>query len=335
VRYQCIDRAADAFQQPIDAEVIIALCRRAFGADADVREVVELPWGSYNNAYRVVFAAGAPVVLRVAPEPARQFAVERGMLRNEYAAAPYLAPIADVLPRPLFADFTHQLLPRDYLFQSLLRGLPAPEGMRRYPRPQWASFFGQIGALARQLHDVRGPGFGPIAGPWFDTWTESLVDYFACAATDIDRSGYDADDVREMADICRASRDELDPGTEPRLLHGDGWTANFLVDPETPELTVTGACDWDRARWGDPLSDFAIQRALQRPGTERDTFWVGYGNPRPSVDGRRQLIYQARFVVELRLDYIRSRQADKIAASHDELTALCGRLRVDAGRSVR
>jgi len=78
-------------------------------------------------------------------------------MRNEHASVPYLAPIARLMPRTLAADFTHQIIGRDYLFQTLLDGVPAPDGLAAYPRPEWASFFRQLGAITRRI--LRGaPG---------------------------------------------------------------------------------------------------------------------------------------------------------------------------------
>ncbi|MGH3752503.1 MAG: phosphotransferase family protein [Pseudonocardiaceae bacterium] len=111
---------------------------------------VELGNGMYNNTYRVDIGADRPVILRVAPEPARQYRIERGLMRNECASVPFLAPIAPLIPRTLAADFTHEILGRDYLFQTLLDGVSGPEGIGQYPRPAWTSFFRQIGKIRPQ-----------------------------------------------------------------------------------------------------------------------------------------------------------------------------------------
>jgi aminoglycoside phosphotransferase (APT) family kinase protein len=317
----------------MDVEVVEQVCRRALGVDREVEAVVEMPWGSYNNTYRVELRSQPPVVLRVAPVRTRQFRVEADLLRNEYAVAPYLAAIGDLVPRILFADFTHQVIDRDYMIQSLLPGVPAPEGMRRYPRPQWASAFHQIGAITRSIHDLPGHTFGPVANPRFTTWGAAVVAYFAAAAEDVRDAGYDWRDVRDLADEAERLSDVLDEITEPRLLHGDGWTVNVLVDPEAAELRVTGVCDWDRAEWGDPLADWGVQRAVLRPGTERDAFWTGYGRPRSVARGIRQEIYRARHLLGTRLDLIRPGRVhgaptdDEIAANYKEVGEILHRLR--------
>jgi aminoglycoside phosphotransferase (APT) family kinase protein len=241
-------------------------------------------------------------------------------MRNEYATAPYLAPIADLLPRIVFADFTRQLLGRDYLVESLLPGTPLPEAVGPKAGPRHAPVFERIGDVARRIHTVPGPGFGRVIGPLYDTWSEALVTYFRAAADDVHDTGHDADDIRDLADETERLAPVLDEITRPRLLHGDGWTGNFLLDAD---LTVTGVLDWDRAEWGDPLADWAIQRALRKPGTVREAFWVGYGRPRTVATGVRQDVYRARFLLGCRLDMIRPGggfgSPEDVAANYREL----------------
>jgi len=320
VEYQPIERSADSFQQPVTPEQISAMCRRAFGANTPVLSAVELGDGTYNSTYRVDIGAERAVILRVAPEPARQFRSEREWMRNEYASVPYFAPIATLIPRTLAIDFTHELIGRDYLFQTLLDGLPAPEGLDAYPREAWASFFRDLGTIARSIHAVRGEGFGPVAGPHFATWSGALVAYFDDMAADLQEVGLDAADVHEVAMLAARSRSVLDEITEPRLLHGDLWTANLMVEPGAPEPTIIGVLDCDRTIWGDPEADWPIYRASQRPGTERDAFWETYG-PLASTPAAelRMLFYQARHISALRLECHRLGHPDAVAGSYDEM----------------
>lgn len=327
VRFTTIERSPASFVRPMDAGVLARLCERAFPA-AEVTAITELRWGSYNNAYRVEFAKDEPVVLRVAPEQERQFRVEHGMMRNEYAAAPYFAVVADLLPRIVFADFTRQLVDRDYLFETVVPGTPLPDVVGGRAGREHAPLFEQMGDVARRIHTVSGPGFGPVAGPWCDTWSEALVRYFRVAADDVRDAGYDATDIRALADETERLAAVVDEITEPRLLHGDGWTGNFLVGGD---MTVSGVVDWDRAEWGDPLSDWAIQRALQRPDSVRQAFWTGYGRPRTVATGVRQDIYHAKFLLGLRLDMSRpglgASRSEDIAANRAEFAQTLARVR--------
>src|SRR5215469_13372743 len=122
VEYIPIGRSADTFQRPVEPSHIIAMCQRAFGEERQVELAKELGGGLYNNTYLVHISRMQPVILRVGPHPARQFRIESNLMRNEYASLPFLAPISPLLPRILMADFTHQILERDYLFQTYMEG---------------------------------------------------------------------------------------------------------------------------------------------------------------------------------------------------------------------
>ncbi|MGQ0773181.1 MAG: phosphotransferase family protein [Pseudonocardiales bacterium] len=324
MEFRAIERAAGAFQQPVTAVEVQALCRRAFGPAVRVVSAVELGNGMYNSTFRVELAGQDPVVLRVAPEPGRQFSSERELIRNEYGSVPYLAPIAALMPRVLAADFTHDLIGRDYLFQTLLPGVPAPERIGDYPRSAWPGFFAQMGAIARDVHSVRGPHFGPVAGSTCLTWSEAVVDSLITIADDLDSAGLDSADVRE---VCKAVTQRhlavLDKITEPRMLSGDLWTVNVMLADGAAEPTITGVLDFDRTWWGDPAADWTIRMAAAKPGTERDAFWDTYG-PRDTSPAAllRSRIYEARHLGALRLERHRLGNAEGVSDSYGEVAAV-------------
>jgi aminoglycoside phosphotransferase (APT) family kinase protein len=327
MEFHHIARKPDAFQRSVTADEVRAMCRRAFGDDVPVASVVELGLGTYNSTYRVEIAAETPVILRVAPEPAKQFRSEREFLRNEYATLPYLAPLGPLVPRTLAVDFTYEIVGRDYLFQTMLDGVPAPEGLGSYPRAEWASFFRELGTITRRIHDVRGTHFGWVSGPTFATWGAAVVAYLEDIAADLADVGVDATDVHHATEVARRERAILDEITEPRLLHGDLWTANVMVDPRADVPTVTGVLDGDRACWGDPAADWTIHRAGRRPGTERDAFWETYGSPMATPAATtRSLLYRARHVGSSRLERHRLGNLEELPETYDDLRAVLDRL---------
>ncbi|GBQ03574.1 hypothetical protein SSP531S_50490 [Streptomyces spongiicola] len=52
------------------------------------------------------------MILRVAPPEGRRFRSERHLMRNEFAGLPWLAVIA---PRVLAADWSHEVIGRDWM----------------------------------------------------------------------------------------------------------------------------------------------------------------------------------------------------------------------------
>ncbi|WKX68677.1 phosphotransferase family protein [Streptomyces sp. XD-27] len=326
--YRPIQRESGAFQQPVTEDEIDAMCRRAFGPGTEVVSAVELGDGYYNNTFRVEIGARRPVILRVAPDPARQTRAEPELMRNEHASIPYLAPIASLLPRTLVVDFTHDVIGRDYLFQTLLDGVPAPEGLHAYPRTEWRPFFRRLGEIARSIHSVRGTGFGRVAGPAHATWSHALFAWFEDVAADLTDAGLDAEDIGLVVKLADRNRAVLDAIDGPRLLHGDLWVGNTMVAPGAPEPTINGVFDCDRIWWGDPEADWPIYLARRRPGTERDAFWEGYGPVGTTPEARwRSLVYQARHAAALRVEYHRFGWQKETAETYSEMQELIGKLR--------
>jgi aminoglycoside phosphotransferase (APT) family kinase protein len=328
VEFRPVHRDPDAFQQPVTEDQVLAMCRRAFGDRAEPVSAVELGLGSYNNTYRVDLGDDGTVILRVAPEPARQSRAERSLMRNEHASVPYLAPIAALMPRTLMIDFTREIIGRDYLFQTLLDGVTAPDRLPDYPRPEWAPFFAQLGTLSRRIHDVRGESFGWVAGSRYSCWSEAFQASLEDVAAATDQAGLDASDIRETIALAAKQADVFDEITEPRLLHGDLWMTNVMISPTASEPVVTGLCDCDRASWGDPAADFAIFRVSQKPGTERDAFWETYGRL-PSTLGaaQRSRFYQILHQATLRFEGHRSGVGtEAILGSSADIRDLIGQL---------
>jgi len=301
------------------------MCRRVLGEPAGVRSAVELGWGSYNTALRVGLADGSTVVLRIAPRPGRQMRSERHWLRSEYAAAAWLTGLGPLVPRVLGADFTHQVIGRDYLVQSFLPGVPAPDGLPAYDRELWPGFFGQIGAITRQVHDVAGDSWGPLAAPIHRRWSEAMLQLLTDSQADLARWPLPAADVARLCGVIERHRDRLDDSAGgPRLLHGDLWTVNILLDPDAAEPTITGVVDSDRAWWGDPLADWAICRAGSRAvPAESEAFWAAYGG-RPAgrdVEWRLEL-YRARHLVADLVESARGGHFGHLGTAAAELRSL-------------
>jgi aminoglycoside phosphotransferase (APT) family kinase protein len=295
-----------------------AICRRALGAEAT--GAVELGYGSYNSVYRVeLVGRDEPVILRVAPAEDEQFGSERRLMRNEYAVVPWLGVIASLMPRVLAVDWSHDLIDRDWMIQSCLPGVSAPEGLGRYPRSGRTTFFRQLGAIARSVHDVRGPSFGRPDGPAYASWSSVLIASFTQIAEDLERVGLDAADVRKAADLATQRRATLDEVREPRLLAGDLWTVNCMLDAAAPEPLISGVLDFDRAEFGDPAADWTIRMAQAKPD-EREAFWESYGDLDRSPDALwRAKIYEARHLAAIRLERHRLGKADAVRESYEEM----------------
>ncbi|MGA5442224.1 phosphotransferase family protein [Streptomyces griseoincarnatus] len=317
MEFRPVKRSPGSFQQSLTPDDIKAVCRRAFGTEAHPLSAVELGMGMYNSTYKVELAGqDSPVILRVAPEPGSQFRSEQQLMRNEYASVPWLAVIAPLMPRVIVADWSHEVIGRDWMIQTYLDGVPAPDHLGTYPRTAWPTFFRQMGAITRSVHDVRGPCFGPVFGPEYETWGEAVIASLEEIAADLDSVGLDSSDVRKVAAVAGRDRAVLDEVTEARLLSGDLWTVNALMDPAASEPTITGVLDFDRTWFGDPAADWTIRMARAKED-ERTAFWESYGalDRSPAAMWRAQ-VYEARHLGAIRLERHRLAKAEAVGESY-------------------
>ncbi|MCX5356224.1 aminoglycoside phosphotransferase family protein [Streptomyces mirabilis] len=324
--FRPVPRDPEAFQRSVTAEDIHTIALRAFGRSVRITSAVELGGGMYNTTYRLL-AEGLdrPVILRIAPAPQRQFTSERELMRNEYATVPFLATIADLVPRVLAADWSREITGRDWMVQSHLDGTPAPDRLGDYSRTLWPGFFAQLGTITKDIHAVSGPRFGPVAGPGYATWSEAVLASLTAIADDVSRVGLDAADVRKVADLAAEHHNVLDEITEPRLLTGDLWTVNTML-AAAPTPVISGVLDLDRTLWGDPAADWTIRMASAKTD-ERTAFWDTYG-PRSttSTDAWRALIYEARHLGAIRLERHRLHNTSGVDDTYASMSAVLTKL---------
>ena len=125
---------------------------RGFGSQVKLGVVKELGGGTLNEAY-LINLGGDKVVLRVAPPPSTEvYWDDVALMRREYSIAPYFASIASLIPRILLADFTHQVLQRDYLFQSFLEGERWSDVEDELSMEESRLLWRQCGKIVKQIH---------------------------------------------------------------------------------------------------------------------------------------------------------------------------------------
>lgn len=151
-----IELPADHRYVSVDREMIVALGQAQFRSPT-VARVTPLDGGRYNSTFRLEFAVEAPLVLRIAPAEHDQRPSERHLLRNEVAGIPLLSVVADLMPATLVTDFSHAIIPRDYVVQSWLPGTPASRVARSWDSDALARLWRYLGAILRRIHSQNSP----------------------------------------------------------------------------------------------------------------------------------------------------------------------------------
>lgn len=321
--YNSIERTIDAFQQPVALEQIVLMCQRAFGDRHQVTTIDELGGGSFNNVYRVELTDMQRVILRVAPRSDKLAnAAEASRMRQEHLSQGFFAPIAPLIPKTLMADFTHQLIDCDYIFQTYMEGEQWGQVYDQLTLDENRSLWRQLGTIARTICSVEGPAFGPLySGPQHKTWSLAVIAGLAETIRDLkEHAGLDASDLHTVREIARANAAYLDEIDRPRLRHGDLWTINILVKRTAEGPKISAVLDADGASWGDPLADWTIFLLQLHKPTGSEAFWKAYGQPEYSKGWRiRDLIYYCHHVGNARLECWRNHFGEAVQRSYRDI----------------
>lgn len=329
MEYRSIERSADAFQRPVERSHLIAMCQRAFGDTIQIESAKELGGGLYNNTYLVRIIGMQPVILRVSPPLARQYRLEKNLMRNEYMSLPFLAPIAPLLPSILMVDFTHQILDRDYLFQTCMEGEQWAQVIHTFTSEEQKMLWRQLGSITKKIHAIQGDHFGNVVfGSHFASWSLTVMDWLTTIIRDLEDVGLDTTDIKNLLILAQAHSQLLDEIDQPQLLHGDLWTVNILVRRSEEGPKIVAVLDSDRTSWGDPLADWTMFLLNRNAGAEVDAFWETYGQPEKSLGMQvRMLIYQGRYIGGARLEHHRLYHYEMVRRSYQDMRTIIERLR--------
>lgn len=302
MKWARIKRPADIVegrQWRLTRDEIEAIGKRAFGPAARISDIYEVFGGSINSTY-LLAVTGVPLcVLRVAPSVVVASAgpswLTATSLRREHALTPFLAPVATLLPRTLAADFSHQLIDRDWLIQTVVPGTAWTALETRLTTAERADLWRQLGGLAASLHTVVGDDFGPPERPR-RRWSDVVNDDLAGMLHDWQRFDLPnrARIVALAAEVAR-QRAVLDEVRMPHLVHSDLDPRHVFVDRGSDgALRITGLIDHEYGRFADPASEGLLTLLAHKPPEGSEAFWERYG-PLPSDDASawRSLLYRA------------------------------------------
>jgi aminoglycoside phosphotransferase (APT) family kinase protein len=275
------------------------MCRRAFGPAVSIVSARELGGGTFNSTFLITLD-DQQAILRVAPPSSAELAWhEQWLMRREQQIKPFFAALGSLMPRTILADFTHQLLDRDYVFQTFITGDRWDEVADTLSADEQLRLWGQFGSITKTIHSTRGTRFGgPYPEPEFSSWSEAIEDRLERAIQAMIDVELDTSDMLAVLDFARAHTAVLDAIEQPRLMHGDLWLFNILIDRSADGPSIVGVLDADRAWWGDPQADWTMFVLSKAAAPETDhlhsRFWQSYGARDQTPEAEfRQAIYEA------------------------------------------
>ena len=265
---------SNTLQNKLTHDQITVICQHGFGSGVKLTSVQPLEGGTFNETYLVELDGKPRMVLRVAPATtADVYWDDVALMRREYHVLPFFASIAELMPRVMLADFTHQIVDRDYMFQTFVEGKRRSDVEVTLSAEENNNLWRQCGSIVRRIHDTTGEHFGyPYPGPQFKSWSELIVDRFANISESLMIHQLEIPAFTTISGIVHAYTSLLDEIRTPSLLHGDLWTFNLLISQDTDKPSITGVLDVERAWWGDPFSDWIMFLLDIR---SNDTDWQG------------------------------------------------------------
>ncbi|HUT21520.1 MAG TPA: aminoglycoside phosphotransferase family protein [Anaerolineae bacterium] len=294
----------DNLPAKLTSEQITGMCERGFGNEVQIESIRELGGGTFNETYLVELIGKTVVILRVAPPPhADVYWDDVALMRREHHILPFFASVAPWMPKVIMVDFTHQVVERDYVFQTYIAGERWSDIEDELAPDEDIELWRQCGEIVKRMHETAGERFGyPPPGRAFSRWSETVLDRFARIGESMLAHQLEATAFTTISEVAGASASLLDEIDSPRLLHGDLWTFNLIVRRDGDRPTIAGVLDVDRAWWGDPMADWimfllAIRQDQPEWQPRLSAFYDGYGAPESGEAARlRQEIYKAMHI---------------------------------------
>ncbi|MCV2395696.1 aminoglycoside phosphotransferase family protein [Actinotalea sp. M2MS4P-6] len=262
-------------------QTLQAMIERAYGPDLvptgpEDTWHEELGHGWFNVAYRITLRDGQAKVVKIAPPPGVEvMTYERGAMGIELTSLRMIAEQTAVpVPQVDFVDTTHELVDADYFFMpfvdgdnfAVVRDALSDEEQDHYNR--------ELGALNRELNAIRGPWFGPLAGPGDPSWRVVFGGIVEDVLHDGERRGVDLGwDYGLVRRVIAERAAVLDEVTEPRFIEWDLWDGNAMIR----DGRIVGIIDHERALYGDPLMEAGFVASQLPAFGDSAAFMAGYG----------------------------------------------------------
>lgn len=301
MNFSPIPREQNDFQQSLTAVEITAVAAAAFGSHTTLTSARELGSGMFNNTYLLITEPGESFVLRVAPgEGTAVFTHEQRLLQREQAIEPPLRQVlGDLVPRTVFTDFSQQIINRDYTIQTMLAGELWDEIKDELTTAESDALWQQLADIALVIHQVPGTSFGlPQPEPPHARWSDAITAVTQMMGDNLQMLGLSTEGIEPFLEVLAQGAPLLDSLTTPRLVHGDLWPKNLLIDRSVSPPRIVGLLDAERGYWGDPLGEW-IFYYLDIPAP----FWDVYGRPVADPTTRfRQAACHGQFAIQLLLE---------------------------------
>lgn len=314
-----IQREAHDFQRAIPKEQLLTICHTHLGNQPEIELIKELSGGMFNNTFLIKRIGKPDVIMRIGPHPdVYVFSNETLLLQREHDISPAFAPFIGLTPETIGIDFSHTLINRDIMFQSFLTGELWDEVKDELTAAENEHLWHELGEISAKIHAVEGSHFGyPAPMPSFKTWSQAILAITNSMWQDIKNLSLDDSGIEAYVTLVEKGSTFINEIATPKLIHGDLWPKNVLINRTISPPQITGLLDAERAMWGDPAAEW-IYYFLEIP----DSYWEGNGRfPSTPSSQFRHHVYQGLYDIQIILEAWRFTYSDE--PFREQLKASC------------
>ncbi len=249
----------EGFQLEVPRPKLEEMYKQAFPENGSISKISFIKAGRFNTTYKVYSENKNPVIFRIAPKSDMEiYTHEKYLLRHEYEVQPFLSPIAQLVPRILFADFTRNIIDRDYAVISYIDGISGDNiSVVDLPEKDELFVWEQLSEISSKIGTSNNSLFGfPQPSPKYLKWSQAICGILVGMIRDLDRFSLPSDYPKELARLIPKHTHALDIIETPQLVHGDLWPKNTILSENG--YGIIGMLDSERAFWGDQKAEWII-----------------------------------------------------------------------------
>ena len=264
-------------------QTIFNMTKVAF-SDKQILEIKELPEGTCNVIYNVVFEDGSESILKIASKDRKgNTSNEINLMQAEINAITLVKEHCSFkVPDILYYDTSKTICDGNYFFMEKMKGENFYSVRNDMPENIIATIDKEIGKISCELTKVQNNEFGFLGD---DKRYESLFAFVKQMLKNLisDAKKRDIDilyDEQTLMTQLENDKPVFESIKNASLVHWDMWEGNVFIK----DGHVSGIIDWERALWGEPFMDDRF-----RMHNRREHFLEGFGQTSFSEDELKRL----------------------------------------------
>jgi len=259
-RFTKLQKRNPNFVKSINKKELQSIVSRAFQKTSLIKDFVEIESGRFNTTYKLDVDNLDTSILRIAPSPSLEIYIhEHYLLKRELSVYDFLSLISEYVPKVKFADFTKEIIDRDYMILSFIDGQIWDSMQIKLFQQQNIDLWRQLIRISEKINQIENEEFGfPEPYKRATSWKLVLVNILDKMIQDLHKYSLETYGPKELLKLINKDNYYLNGISKAKLIHGDLWPKNVLIKNDINSIRIVGIIDWERAFWGDPRAEWIM-----------------------------------------------------------------------------